>query len=52
MFSLQKCDFETLNLIKGEYVLNWTTISSDFLKHNVNVVLCKSADTVIDLMLW
>ena len=30
VFALQKCDFETVDLIKGEYVLNWTTISSDF----------------------
>ena len=30
VFALQKCDFEIVDLIKGEYVLNWTTISSDF----------------------
>ena len=29
-----KFDFETLDQIKVEYVLNWTTISSDFFKHN------------------
>ena len=34
-----KCDFETVDLIKGEYGLNWTSISSDFFKHNLNVVL-------------
>ena len=28
---LQKCDFETLDRIKVEYVLNWIAISSDFL---------------------
>ena len=28
---LQKCDFETLDRIKVEYVLNWTAISSEFL---------------------
>ena len=27
---LQKCDFETLDQNKVEYVLNWTVISSDF----------------------
>ena len=25
------CDFETLDRIKVEYVLNWTAISSEFL---------------------
>ena len=28
---LQKCDFETLDRNKVEYVLNWIAISSDFL---------------------
>ena len=27
-----KCDFENLDRIKGEYIIYWTTISSDFLK--------------------
>ena len=31
MVQLQKCDFETLDRIKVEYVLNWTAIYSDFL---------------------
>ena len=31
MVPLQKCDFETLDRIKVEYVLNWIAFSSDFL---------------------
>ena len=34
VFALQKCHFETVDLIKGEYVLNCYTISSEFFKHN------------------